>query len=963
MHSPEAPFVTNPSFLATLNLMPKRLPPARIEDVVDGAKLRSQLTAAALDHIGQESAARARALDLLHGALFRGRMIAKDRLNDGAGGHETAALLCQVADEVITALYAYTTTHVFRSRNPTEGERFALVAVGGYGRGQMAPSSDIDLLFLRSYKETPWSESVTEFMLYMLWDMSLKVGHASRTIDECLRLAKEDHTVQTALLEARFLAGDRELFEGFKTRFRKDVVEPGHRAFVAAKLKERDERHTRAGASRYLVEPNIKEGKGGLRDLHTLLWIQKNLHGWTDPFEYARTGSFTREEIAIGMRASEFFWRVRCHLHFLTGRPEERLTFDVQPELARRLDFGERGGTPAVERFMKRYFLAAKDVGILTRVMSAKLEADNAKRIPTGLSRFMSGGKRVKVDAEGFKVESGRLAAESSAVFDEDPVNLLRVFRIADARDLDVHPDALADVTRRLKKITPAVRADPDAQEVFLQIAASPNNPAAVLRLMNEAGVLGRFLPEFGRIVAQMQFNMYHHYTVDEHTLRAIEVISDIEKGRCATEHPLATSIFPKIVNRRALYMAMMLHDTGKGIGDQQEEGEKTAMSACARLGMPQEEVELVGWLVRHHLEMSDTAQKRDIGDPRTVAKFAESIGTLERLRLLLVLTVADIRAVGPGVWNGWKGQLLRDLYRLTEAAFHGGRTDEVGVRERLADQALEIKTELIAAAKPGPRLVQWLDTLDDAYWLSFDREALRWHVEAASAFLSGGGDALGVHVAARAMPKKGVTEMLVHARDRPGLFASLAAALAAGGADVSDARVHTTRDGQAFDVFSILDAEGAPFGGDDPRVLQRLVARVQAAAEGAPQPAPGKRPVQRRAAAFTIEPWARIDNDLSRTATVIEVSGRDRPGLLASLAQVLADAEASIVSAHIDAYGERVADVFYVTESGGAQITDPARIALLQHRLTEALRESEPDAPVDPARQRLAVAKASTGR
>jgi [protein-PII] uridylyltransferase len=378
---------------------------------------------------------------------------------------------------------------------------------------------------------------------------------------------------------------------------------------------------------------------------------------------------------------------------------------------------------------------------------------------------------------------------------------------------------------------------------------------------------------------------------------------------------------------------------------------------------MPQEEVELVGWLVRHHLLMSDVAQKRDIGDPRTVATFAEAVGTLERLRLLLVLTVADIRAVGPGVWNGWKGQLLRDLYRLTEAAFHGGRTDEVGVRERLADQALDIKSELVAALKPMPRLVQWLDTLDDAYWLSFDREALRWHVEAASAFLSEGGDEKGVHVAARAMPNRGVTEILVHALDRPGLFASLAAALAAGGADVSDARVHTTRDGQAFDVFSVLDAEGAPFGASDPRVLQRLVDRVTAAAKGAPQAPLARKPVQRRATAFAIEPWARVDNDLSRAATVIEVSGRDRPGLLAALAQTLADTNVSVISAHIDAYGERVADVFYVTEPDGGQVLDPVRIALLQKRLIEALRENEPDAPADPARQRLAVAKASTGR
>ncbi len=949
---------------AILAFMASRPRPARIEDVVDGVKLRAQLTAAALDHIGADTAARARALDLLHGALFRGRMIAKERLTDGAGGHETARLLSKVADEVITALFDFTTTHVFRARNPTEGERFALVAVGGYGRGQMAPSSDIDLLFLRSYKETPWSESVTEFMLYMLWDMSLKVGHASRTIDECIRLAKEDHTVQTALLEARFIAGDEELFKAFQAKFTREVVNVDHRGFIAAKLKERDERHTRAGASRYLVEPNIKEGKGGLRDLHTMFWILRHLYGWTTTRDFASNEVFTAEENAMAMRASDFFWRVRCHLHFVTGRAEDRLTFDVQPELAHRLGFGARGDQPGVERFMRRYFLAARDVGMLTRVLVAKLEADNAKRAPTGISRFLPQAvKRSRIDAEGFHIEAGRLSADSPDVFDRDAVNLVRVFRIADARDIDLHPDTISAITRRLKRIGPQLRDDPDAKTLFLDIAASKHSPAAALRLMNETGVLGRFLPEFGRVVAQMQFNMYHHYTVDEHTLRAVEVISDIEKGRCAAEHPLATAIFPKIVNRRALYLAMLLHDTGKGIGDQQEEGEKTAMAACARLGMSKEEVELVGWLVRHHLLMSDVAQKRDIGDPRTVATFAEAVGTLEQLRLLLVLTVADIRAVGPGVWNGWKGQLLRDLYRLTEAAYHGGRTDEVGVRERLSEQAHEIRDEIVGQLLPTPKLSQWLHTLDDAYWLSFDREAHVWHARAAVAAIAESGAVAGVHVAARAVASKGVTELLVYAPDRPGLFAALAAALAAGGADVSDARVYTTTDGQAFDVFSILDAEGAPFGGTDERLLERMVARVRAAALGEPQPALAKRPVQRRYAAFAIEPWARVDNELSQTSTVIEVSGRDRPGLLAALAAALADVGVSIVSAHIDAYGERVADVFYVTEPDGGQVSDPRRIEKLKHQLTDALREDEPDAPADPARQRLAVARASTAR
>jgi [protein-PII] uridylyltransferase len=940
--------------------MPPRPRPARIEDVIDGQKLRAQLTAAALDNLGADSVTRSRALDLLHGALFRGRMIAKERLEDGAGGHETARLLCQVADEVITGLFDFTTTHVFRARNPTEGERFALVAVGGYGRGQMAPSSDIDLLFLRAYKETPWSESVTEFMLYMMWDMSLKVGHASRTIDECVRLAREDHTVQTALLEARFIAGDAELFKDFQERFQKEVVAPGHRAFIAAKLKERDERHTRAGGARYLVEPNVKEGKGGLRDLHTIYWILHHLYGGKAVRSMVIDDVFTRSEAAMALRASDFFWRVRCHLHFLTGRAEERLTFDVQPELAHRLGFGARAEQAGVERFMRRYFLAARDVGVLTRVLMAKLEADHAKRHSAGISRFLPNTqRREKLDAPGFRIEAGRLDVDSPAVFDDDPVNLLRVFAIADSRDLDLHPDALAAVARRLKKVGPTLRVDPEAKALFLGMAASKHSPAAALRLMNETGVLGRFLPEFGGIVAQMQFNMYHHYTVDEHTLRAVEIISDIEKGRCAAEHPLATQIFPKIVNRRALYLAMLLHDTGKGKGDQQEEGEKTAIAACTRLGLPPEEVELVGWLVRHHLLMSDVAQKRDIGDPHTVASFADVVGTLERLRLLLVLTVADIRAVGPGVWNGWKGQLLRDLYRLTEAAFHGGRTDETGIRERLAEQASEIRAELVAQVNPSTDVAWWLETLDDAYWLSFDREAHVWHAE----MMAKASSPEGVHVAARPMPGKGVTELLVHAPDRPGLFAALAGALAAGGADVSDARVYTTTDGRAFDVFSILDVEGEPFGAEDSDQLQRMIARVRAAAAGEKQPPPPKKPAQRRHAAFAIEPWARVHNDLSQTATVIEVSGRDRPGLLAALAAVLADAGISVVSAHIDAYGERVADVFYVVGGNGKQITDGEAIEGLASQLTDALREDEPDAPADPARQRLAVARASTAR
>jgi [protein-PII] uridylyltransferase len=359
-------------------------------------------------------------------------------------------------------------------------------------------------------------------------------------------------------------------------------------------------------------------------------------------------------------------------------------------------------------------------------------------------------------------------------------------------------------------------------------------------------------------------------------------------------------------------------------------------------------------------------AQKRDIGDPRTVAAFAQDVGTLERLRLLLVLTVADIRAVGPGVWNGWKGQLLRDLYRLTEAVFHGGRTDEAGVAERLSAQAREKREALLRSLAPpvDPRLLTWLDSLEDAYWVSFDDDALRWHLDAAAAGLrQADAENAGPYVAARVNLKRGVTELLMYARDRPGLFANVATSLAANGADVHDARVHTSRDGLAFDVFSILDFNGVPFGHDNPNALQRLMAQVSAAGtEGAVKLELKRAETARRTAAFRIAPWVRVDNDLSKHSTVVEVSGRDRPGLLAQLAAVIAEAGLSIVSAHIDAYGERVADVFYVQELDGAKLEGQARADGLKAWLEAVLREDEPDAPVT-AKQRLAVARASTAR
>src|SRR5689334_10258370 len=418
--------------------MPPRLKPTRIEYVVDGVRLRAQLSAAALEQAGSETAQRKAALDILKAALFRGRMIAKERLENGAGGIETARLLSGVTDEVVSALYDFTTVHVFRARNPTEGERLALVAVGGYGRRTLAPFSDIDLLFLRPYKQTPHAESVIEYMLYALWDLGFKVGHASRTIEECVKLSREDYTIRTSILEARRLTGDERLAEELKKRFRDDVMKGTGAAFVAAKLKERDDRQARAGASRYMVEPNVKEGKGGLRDLHTLMWIAEYLHPVDRPEDVFKMEVFSTRETKAFIRAFDFLHAVRAHLHFTTGRAEERLTFDLQPEIARRMGYGDRGDAPAVERFMRFYFLVAKDVGALTRIFAAKLENEQLKKQPKGISRFLPGktAKQKPLEVEGFFEEGGRLNVDGAWVFERDPVDLIRIFKIADQRSL-----------------------------------------------------------------------------------------------------------------------------------------------------------------------------------------------------------------------------------------------------------------------------------------------------------------------------------------------------------------------------------------------------------------------------------------------------------------------------------------------------------------------------------------------
>src|SRR5262245_20242219 len=692
---------------------------------LDGDALRRDLTALARSSGGDRTKLRKAALDAIRTAFAAARAQVKERMDSGTTpGVAVARALAALQDTTIQVIFDFAVRHIYQAPNPTKSERLAIVATGGYGRGLLAPCSDIDLLFIRPFKGTPWDESVIEFILHMLWDLGLKVGHATRSIPECVRLGKQDFTIRTSLLEARYLWGDRELYDELKKKFWSDIATGSGNDFVEAKLSERDERHRRQGESRYLVEPNVKDGKGGLRDLQTLYWIGKYLYRVEDASDLVHHGVFTKEEYKTFQKAEAFLWTVRCHLHYLAGRAEERLSFDMQPELAKQLGYTDANLHRAVERFMRSYFLVAKDVGDLTRIFCAALEEQHKKSTPS-LSRLLPGFLKLKTDNDDFFVENGRLAARSG-LFREQPINLIRLFHVADAKGLDIHPATLRNVTRQLDLIDDELRADPQANRLFLDTLCSRKDPERALRMMNEAGVMGRFLPEFGRVVALMQFNMYHHYTVDEHLLFAVGNVARIERGELKSELPLVSDLIKRVKSREVLYVSMLLHDMAKGLpGDHSKLGAALAESICPRLGLSAADTALVSWLVQQHLTMSDAAQKRDVSDPKTVQNFVEVVQTPERLRLLLILTVADIRAVGPGTWNGWKAQLLRELYLEAETLMSGG--DAAPERNARIEDA---KNGLKSRLKDWPEAAR-VDATSrhyDPYWLRFDAKELEFH-------------------------------------------------------------------------------------------------------------------------------------------------------------------------------------------------------------------------------------------
>lgn len=792
------------------------------------------------------------------------------------------------------------------------------MATGGYGRQELFPYSDIDLMFIVN-GDRPENSTLIQSILYSLWDIGLKVGHATHSVNQAISLAIADHTVTATLLDRRYIYGSKSLFNRLDQEFEDHVRGKDVMHFVEAKLQERATRHMKQGNSRFFLQPNIKENKGGLRDLHSLYWLVNYVYGVPSLGGLVKLGLLDEKEVRDFKNAQEFLSAVRIYLHLLAGRAEEQLTFDWQRLIGEKLGYQTTHEHRPVERFMKRYFQVAKSVGDVTRLLCAILEDEHKRKARFGFSSLMARSREL----DDFVIQGQRIHFRDPDDVAHKPSLLLALFHTAQIHDLDIHPHALRVVSRSLKLIDPAMRSDTQCNQLFMQMLLSRKDPEGTLRRMNEAGVLGKWIPEFGHLVGQMQYDLYHVYTVDEHIIRALGIVHRIEKGELVEELPLASQIIKQVESRACLYLAVLCHDIAKGTGgNHPEKGAVIAFKLAKRFHLSDHEAHTTAWLVREHILCSDVAFKRDLNDPKTIEDFVEKVQSPERLRLLLILTVCDIRAVGPHIWNGWKGALLRDLYRRAEQ------------RMGTASQPEPLQTLQHVQSTLEPMLKSWSDEEKQRYfelgntgfWLSCGTAQ---HTDIAAMLRESWAHPDTILMRHHIDMFRSITSVSLCLPDYPGLINLISGALAMMGANICAAKLFVLRDGTAIAIFDIQNHQHQAF--NDETRLNKLTQTLQ---DCVSQKIDLKRAVQHHQRAYPVpiappEDSTRlfIDNHLSERFTVIEINAIDRIGLLYDITDALGQAGLTIATAHIMTYGHNVVDVFYVKDIFGLKITHPAKL------------------------------------
>lgn len=771
-------------------------------------------------------------------------------------------------DDTLSELMTFVYETVFQGQNPPET---ALVAVGGYGRKELAPYSDIDILFLLNENDKDNAGEILSFVTSALWDTGLKVGAAARTPADCIAQATADMTIRTNLLESRLVWGGYDLFNDFSFRYEELRTSGGGRDFIENKLEERSARYRRMGLSKYMLEPNVKEGRGGLRDLHLLFWLAKYLFGITEMPDLIDRGILSPLACRKFLKAHRFLATVRCHLHMIAGRAGDILTFDAQAQIAERMGYDNRTGQSAAERFMKHYYLICKTVGELSN------------QITVAIKDALGGEPRLTfLPEDDFYLINDRIAFKESLRFDEKPTALLKAFELKQRLHLSINPQTLQLIADNAKLIR-KVRKTPEAKKLFFDILLS-DNPETSLRLMTECGVLGRLIPEFQNIVAQVQFDLYHVYTTDEHTFKAIGYLSETPPDMT----PQSAS---------ALYLGTLLHDIGKGRGgDHAQKGAKIAEKILADLDVGKDDAETVVWLIENHLIMSRTAFRRDIFDPKTIEDFVAAVQSPERLKLLYALTVADIKAVGPNVWNSFKDKLLKDLYTFALEKMQG-----IGSRTRTLTPAQKALAE-----KAGRKEYAFSVTPD---------------------------------------PERGVTEFIVLAPDRDGLFADITGTMATEDVSVIEAQISTLENGMALDTFLIQETN--MLNERKPVDSEKKIARLQNGIKTADSVQIEDKLNRKRAKAQKTSPvlWTPprvfINNQASDSCSLIEVNGTDCTGFLHAVTHTMTTLNLNIVSAHIYTYGSRVVDVFYVKNAAGGKISGESEMRHIKTSLLDTINGS----------------------
>ena len=814
---------------------------------------------------------------------------------------------------------------------------FSIIAVGGYGRGELAPCSDLDLLFLLpnnlKINQSKHAEEVIQFILYILWDLGYTVGHSTRTIDDCIEKSKLDLTISTALLEKRFIVGNEDVFSLLNDKFTLFIKNTKTLKFVEAKLVESELRHKRFGGSRYVVEPNVKDGKGGLRDLHTLIWISKFAYKVDSVSKLINMGALSKKEAASFAESQRFLLSVRCHLHYRAFREDDRLAMDAQLDLAKTMNFKNTITQKDVERFMKRYFLATKTVGSLTRIFCAAIETEFDK--PLRLS-FLSFKK--KEDVYPFDIELGRLFVKNKEVLSENPVNIIKLFNISHNKNIDIHPKTLRYLTSLQRLINHEVRHDFDANKMFLDILTSDKDSTRTLRLMNESNILGKFIPEFQKIVGLMQFDMYHSYTVDEHTIFTISNLYSLKNGEFKNFAPLASKVILEISSKKCLFVAMLLHDIAKGRkGDHSENGSLIASVVCPRLGLSKEETKTVEWLILYHLLMSKTAFRYELGDARVIKSFVDKVKSVERLKLLLVLTVADIKGVGPEIWNDWKGSLITELY---SKSFDMLQKDNVN--ELIKTPKKSFENFLVENGLTNSDAKQYCSYYYDNYWEIFNLSRIINHYEI---FRNMYKDSKKFKVHLFDESKLKATELLVIAPDHHGLFSLISGLVSASGYDVVNAKIITRSDGYALDTFFIQNKNRQPIIEEHSK--KKLLKVISQGLEGKfnVEKALNKRweEIPARFRAIKAPTRVIIDNNMSDEYSILEIKCKNAPGVLYRITKVITSLGLQINTANVSTYGDRVVDIFYIKDAFGSKIDNNKSMDKVKMSILKTLEETDP--------------------